>query len=85
MFGFKPCAKTRIVNLPVALPEVGRQRAQDAKMTQLKLDVASVLDKPLRILYAYAQPYDFSTFALRFDHHNSPSRGLKGLIWELSA
>ena len=79
MLGLEPGAQPGIVNFRLALPEIWRQPALDAKVIQLKLNRGDVLGKiSPHIIRADEQSGESPTFTLRFDDHVAPAlqRGL---------
>jgi hypothetical protein len=66
----KPRAQPGIVNLRLALPEIGLQTALNLQMTQLQLDARYVLRKIAPdIIRAYVKSGNSASLALCLDHH----------------
>ncbi len=72
--GLKPGAEAGVVNLRIVLPEFGAQFALNAKVIQLQLDDGDRRRKIAPdIACTYMQSDDFSTLAMRCDHHEAPA------------
>ena len=70
VLGFKPCAKPRIEDLRLILPEIGRQITLDLQMIQLQFDKRNASRKiALNVTAAHVQAGNSAAFALCFDYH----------------
>lgn len=67
----EPCAETRIVNLRMALPEIGPQIAHNLEMAQMQFDMGDFWREiALRVVYAHMESGDSWGPALCSDNHN---------------
>lgn len=70
VFGFKPCAETRIEDFRLALPKIRCQSTLDPEMIQLQFDGRDVLwEISPYVIGSDMESRETPTFALRFDHH----------------
>lgn len=72
MFGLEPCAQTWIVDLRLALPEVGCEVALNLQMVQLKFnELNAAWEVALDIVNADIQTCNASTLTLCLDYHKT--------------
>jgi len=70
VLGFEPGAEPRIVNLRLALPEIGREAALNLQMTKLQLDDWNTVGKIAPdVISADMETRNSDSLALCLDHH----------------
>jgi len=73
VFGFQPGAQAGIVNISVAVPEIGRKRALDLQVIEVQFDLRNVLWKmALDVARADMKTGHAPGLPLCFHYHNHP-------------